>query len=119
MQPLLQQLPGPQRLLQSFTGALSLLGSDSSNSPLHQEDGKLSTCPLPELSCKTQFDSQDTCCFNYPGGHFEQTQFWDADPAVGPDDSWTIHGLWYVSFPFFFYGFVAFYFPNERLVDVT
>jgi ribonuclease T2 len=23
-----------------------------------------------------------------------QTQFWDADPAVGPVDSWTIHGLW-------------------------
>ncbi|CRG85946.1 ribonuclease T2 family, putative [Talaromyces islandicus] len=92
MQPLLQQLPGPQRLLQSFTGALSLLGSDSR--VLQQEDGKFSACPLPELSCKTQFDNQDTCCFNYPGGHFEQTQFWDADPAIGPDDSWTIHGLW-------------------------
>lgn len=23
-----------------------------------------------------------------------QTQFWDADPATGPSDSWTIHGLW-------------------------
>jgi ribonuclease T2 len=22
------------------------------------------------------------------------TQFWDTNPAVGPDDSWTIHGLW-------------------------
>ncbi|POS84105.1 hypothetical protein EPUL_005117 [Erysiphe pulchra] len=22
------------------------------------------------------------------------TQFWDTDPAVGPADSWTIHGLW-------------------------
>lgn len=27
-----------------------------------------------------------------------QTQFWDADPAVGPDDSWTIHGLWWANF---------------------
>ncbi|DAA74875.1 TPA_exp: putative Ribonuclease T2 family [Trichophyton benhamiae CBS 112371] len=24
-----------------------------------------------------------------PGG-----EFWDADPATGPEDSWTIHGLW-------------------------
>lgn len=23
-----------------------------------------------------------------------QTQFWDVDPPVGPDNSWTIHGLW-------------------------
>jgi len=23
-----------------------------------------------------------------------QTQFWDTDPATGPTDSWTIHGLW-------------------------
>ncbi|KAM0504500.1 hypothetical protein ACHAP0_002267 [Verticillium nonalfalfae] len=23
-----------------------------------------------------------------------QTQFWDSNPATGPDDSWTIHGLW-------------------------
>ncbi|KAH8914203.1 ribonuclease T2 [Atractiella rhizophila] len=23
-----------------------------------------------------------------------QTQFWDTDPVTGPDDSWTIHGLW-------------------------
>lgn len=22
------------------------------------------------------------------------TQFWDAVPAVGPTDSWTVHGLW-------------------------
>ncbi|KAK0547195.1 Ribonuclease T2-like [Tilletia horrida] len=22
------------------------------------------------------------------------TQFWDSHPAAGPDDSWTIHGLW-------------------------
>jgi ribonuclease T2 len=23
-----------------------------------------------------------------------KTQFWDANPATGPSDSWTIHGLW-------------------------
>ncbi|KAH8692666.1 putative ribonuclease T2 family [Talaromyces proteolyticus] len=92
MQPL---LPGPQRILQSLSGPLGLLAS---NSPLfggvHQTDTKFSACSRPELSCRTQFQSQDTCCFNYPGGHFLQTQFWDTDPAVGPDDSWTIHGLW-------------------------
>lgn len=23
-----------------------------------------------------------------------QTQFWDTNPATGPQDHWTIHGLW-------------------------
>ncbi|KAJ5779997.1 hypothetical protein N7457_005157 [Penicillium paradoxum] len=35
-----------------------------------------------------------TCCFNYPGGALLLTQFWDTSPSTGPDDSWTIHGLW-------------------------
>ncbi|KAI1395108.1 ribonuclease M [Hypoxylon fuscum] len=47
-----------------------------------------------ELSCHNTTKVADTCCFNYPGGSLLQTQFWDTDPAVGPDDSWTIHGLW-------------------------
>ncbi|KAK1751245.1 hypothetical protein QBC47DRAFT_351239 [Echria macrotheca] len=38
--------------------------------------------------------SYDTCCLNYPGGHMLQTQFWDTNPATGPSNSWTIHGLW-------------------------
>ncbi|KAI1768514.1 ribonuclease M [Hypoxylon sp. FL1150] len=46
------------------------------------------------LSCHNTTTVADTCCFNYPGGSLLQTQFWDTDPAVGPDDSWTIHGLW-------------------------
>lgn len=25
---------------------------------------------------------------------FRQTQFWDSSPAIGPADSWTLHGLW-------------------------
>ncbi|TID14304.1 ribonuclease M [Venturia nashicola] len=45
------------------------------------------------LSCHNT-TAVDTCCFNYPGGHLLQTQFWDTDPATGPSDSWTIHGLW-------------------------
>ena len=31
---------------------------------------------------------------NNPGGHFLQTQFWDASPALGGNETWTIHGLW-------------------------
>ncbi|PGG99534.1 ribonuclease T2 [Blastomyces parvus] len=50
-------------------------------------------CPADsELSC--QGSSQDTCCFNSPGGLLLLTQFWDTDPVTGPADSWTIHGLW-------------------------
>lgn len=88
-----QYIPGPQQILKAITSAT--LPFLSSKTPNYTPEQFLS-CPKPELSCQTKFESQDTCCFNYPGGHFLQTQFWDADPAVGPDDSWTIHGLWYV-----------------------
>ncbi|CZR60563.1 related to Ribonuclease Trv [Phialocephala subalpina] len=44
------------------------------------------------LSCSGT--STNTCCINSPGGLFQQVQFWDTDPATGPTDSWTIHGLW-------------------------
>ncbi|TKY85722.1 hypothetical protein EX895_005262 [Sporisorium graminicola] len=40
------------------------------------------TCPL------------DPCSTNTPGGLLLLTQFWDFSPAIGPSDSWTIHGLW-------------------------
>jgi ribonuclease T2 len=46
------------------------------------------------LSCHNTTAVSDLCCFNYPGGALLQVQLWDTDPAVGPDDSWTIHGLW-------------------------
>lgn len=36
----------------------------------------------------------DSCCTNTPGGQFLQTQFWDYAPATGPNNSWTVHGLW-------------------------
>ncbi|GKU10609.1 ribonuclease t2 family protein [Fusarium langsethiae] len=53
-----------------------------------------SSCPndLP-LSCHNTTAVEDTCCF-VPAGQLLQTQFWDSDPAGGPSDSWTIHGLW-------------------------
>ncbi|KAI0391236.1 ribonuclease T2 [Xylariaceae sp. FL0594] len=45
-------------------------------------------------SAAANASSLSSCCVNKPGGQFVQTQFWDTDPVTGPDDSWTIHGLW-------------------------
>lgn len=61
----------------------------------------IQSCPsnVP-LSCHNSTAVSDSCCFNAPGGVLLQTQFWDTDPATGPVDSWTIHGLWYSSFSF-------------------
>jgi ribonuclease T2 len=52
------------------------------------------TCSDPQTSCQNTTVVTDLCCFNAPGGQFLQTQFWDTDPATGPSNSWTIHGLW-------------------------
>ncbi|KAL6694267.1 ribonuclease T2 [Trichoderma pleuroticola] len=46
------------------------------------------------LSCHNISAVADTCRFNYPGGQLLQTQFWDTNPSTGPNNSWTIHGLW-------------------------
>lgn len=54
--------------------------------------GTPETCSSPQLSCHGS--SKNTCCYNTPGGLFQQVQFWDTDPSTGPDTSWTIHGLW-------------------------
>ena len=52
-------------------------------------------CPLSlPLSCSNTTTVEDLCCFEYPGGTVLQTQFWDYDPATGPSDKWTVHGLW-------------------------
>ncbi|KAF2174776.1 ribonuclease T2 [Zopfia rhizophila CBS 207.26] len=52
------------------------------------------TCEKPQLSCHNTTAVENLCCFNAPGGQLLQTQFWDTEPATGPEDSWTIHGLW-------------------------
>lgn len=53
------------------------------------------TCPTTsQQSCHNTTVQTNLCCFNAPGGALLQTQFWDTDPVTGPDDSWTIHGLW-------------------------
>lgn len=53
-------------------------------------------CPLDlPFSCTNTTDMDvDLCCFEYPGGVVLQTQFWDYKPATGPNDSFTLHGLW-------------------------
>ena len=51
-------------------------------------------CNSPQLSCSNSTVVENLCCFNAPGGLLLQTQFWDYNPATGPEDSWTIHGLW-------------------------
>ncbi|KAL7782873.1 ribonuclease T2 [Trichoderma afarasin] len=51
------------------------------------------SCAMP-LSCHNISAVADTCRFNYPGGQLLQTQFWDTNPSTGPNNSWTIHGLW-------------------------
>lgn len=53
------------------------------------------TCPanLP-LTCTNSTPIHNTCCFESPGGIMLQTQFWDYYPAIGKNDSFTMHGLW-------------------------
>lgn len=88
---MLQSIPGPQHILKALTGSLGLSTVSEPDREVSQNSFQ---CSKPELSCRAQYHGQNTCCFNYPGGQMLQTQFWDADPAVGPVDSWTIHGLW-------------------------
>ncbi|KAL3475051.1 ribonuclease T2-like protein [Aspergillus californicus] len=88
----LEAIPGPQQILKTLTNCLSLTGL--SNHEVSTSGSTFDQCGKLEVSCRTSYQGQDTCCFNYPGGQMLQTQFWDADPAVGPEDSWTIHGLW-------------------------
>lgn len=60
--------------------------------------GTPESCPNPlGLSCHNTTAVANLCCFNAPGGQLLQTQFWDTAPATGPDDSWTLHGLWYAT----------------------
>ncbi|KZT43858.1 ribonuclease T2 [Sistotremastrum suecicum HHB10207 ss-3] len=53
-----------------------------------------STCGTGGVLSCTNTTAQNTCCFESPGGHLLQVQFWDTNPSTGPTNSWTIHGLW-------------------------
>jgi ribonuclease T2 len=76
----------------AFGGAQVLLGGGQM-----VLGGTPQACSNPQLSCHNTTLVEDLCCFNAPGGQLLQTQFWDTQPVTGPDDSWTLHGLWYVS----------------------
>ncbi|KAI9819358.1 MAG: ribonuclease T2-like [Phylliscum demangeonii] len=56
------------------------------------------SCPNAPLSCHGTGSGAGaaaaSCCFLSPGGQLLQTQFWDTNPPTGPEDSWTLHGLW-------------------------
>lgn len=73
----------------------SFVNSLLSQTPLLSTFGNTPSCPVDSpLSCHNG-TAEPSCCFIQPGGQLLLTQFWDAYPAIGPDDSWTLHGLWY------------------------
>ncbi|GAA5960335.1 hypothetical protein JCM21900_006533 [Sporobolomyces salmonicolor] len=85
-------LPGTNRLASPQHSAQTALAK------AHTFAG-LDACPAPYLLPKSCVNGEspehvDGCCTNTPGGQILQTQFWDTDPATGPDDTWTVHGLW-------------------------
>ncbi|BDD57515.1 hypothetical protein MAP00_002869 [Monascus purpureus] len=71
-------------LIPFITGALADLSSCPSDTPFSCQGS----------SSRLKARASDSCCVNSPGGMLLQTQFWDTDPSTGPEDSWTIHGLW-------------------------
>lgn len=53
------------------------------------------SCPIDiPFSCTNSTPIEDSCCFELPGGIMLQTQFWDYYPPIGPNDTFTLHGLW-------------------------
>lgn len=56
--------------------------------------GTHETCPNTTAVLSCSGSSTDTCCISSPYGLIQQVQFWDTNPVTGPDNSWTIHGLW-------------------------
>ncbi|CCH43845.1 Ribonuclease [Wickerhamomyces ciferrii] len=62
---------------------------------LTPRDNSNNKCPVDiPLSCTDDSAKSNSCCYEYPGGIILQTQFWDYSPATGPDDVFTLHGLW-------------------------
>ncbi|KIW11350.1 hypothetical protein PV08_10650 [Exophiala spinifera] len=90
MAPSLIQLPFISSLLHLLPGTPPETTSTAISTTTVQ------SCPNPpSLSCPFPPPREiNTCCVNHPSGHFLQTQFWDTSPALGPNTSWTIHGLW-------------------------
>lgn len=90
--------------LNGLQAILSSTPAPSSNNAVTR--GTPMTCPIdgpPSCSSSSNvFKSslEESCCMNAPGGQFALTQFWNTfkyggPPGYrGPQDSWTIHGLW-------------------------
>ncbi|CCC69130.1 hypothetical protein NCAS_0C01400 [Naumovozyma castellii] len=86
--------------------ALSFFSINPESINLSQKRWNIS-CPLDTpLTCGNETSIADQCCFEYPGGIFLQSQFWNYLPRragmnqteledeLGPLESFTIHGLW-------------------------
>lgn len=94
---IVDKMPSIRSISLFATNAVQMVLGGVSPNKIRQASYDLSasaSCSSPQLSCHNTSAVQDLCCFNAPGGSLLQTQFWDTDPATGPDDSWTIHGLW-------------------------
>lgn len=75
--------------------AAPVFGQHRSLLSRQNQQGNSASCPASgPYSCQNTTAQANTCCFNSPGGALLQTQFWDTNPASGPSNSWTIHGLW-------------------------
>lgn len=86
--PLNQQDQSQQRILKLKTK--DQFESPDRNAPWHD------TCPVDSpLSCSKQ-DSMaaDSCCYESTNGVFLLAQLWDYKPAIGANDTFTLHGLW-------------------------
>ncbi|CAN6602711.1 ribonuclease T2-like [Trichomonascus vanleenenianus] len=61
---------------------------------LRLDDSLHDTCPVDTpISCSIN-SGKDSCCYEATNGIILSTQFWDYNPATGPDDLFTLHGLW-------------------------
>ncbi|KAH6717095.1 ribonuclease Trv [Leptodontidium sp. MPI-SDFR-AT-0119] len=76
------------------TSLVSVSISSTSSAPTGVPTGTPKVCLNPQLSCQNTTAVEDLCCFNAPGGQLLLTQFWDTAPSTGPNNSWTVHGLW-------------------------
>ncbi|EMG46547.1 RNY1-A Ribonuclease T2-like 1-A [Candida maltosa Xu316] len=54
-----------------------------------------SSCPIDSpISCSNTGDTSNSCCYESPAGVVQLTQFWDYNPSTGPNNLFTLHGLW-------------------------
>ncbi|GAA6008164.1 hypothetical protein JCM10207_007050 [Rhodosporidiobolus poonsookiae] len=92
--------PAPQP---GFLGDLLNGVLNNVENKLHNALG-LKACAAPFLQPESCINGEsvatlkkniDGCCTNTPGGLIMLTQFWNGgSQSIGPNTSWTIHGLW-------------------------